>query len=161
MFSEKGERIRRQILRPSRFWLYLWMKLPLAACAGLGLRRLDEGGCEVTLPGGWRTQNPFRSAYFAALAMAAEMSTGAPAMVLAEGAPASISLLVRELKATFTRKAVGMITFTFADLPGMAAVVARAAAEGEGETYVARSVGRMQDGSVVAEFDVTWAFKRR
>jgi hypothetical protein len=82
-------------------------------------------------------------------------------MVLAEGAPASISLLVRELKATFTRKAVGMITFTFADLPGMAAVVARAAAEGEGETYVARSVGRMQDGSVVAEFDVTWAFKRR
>ena len=55
----------------------LWAKLPLAAFAGLRLRKLDDTGAQVSLPAGWKTQNPFRSTYFAAQAMAAEMSTGA------------------------------------------------------------------------------------
>ena len=37
----------------------------------------------------------------------------------------------------------------------------RAAAGGEGQTYVARSTGRTADGTVAAEFEVTWSFKRR
>jgi len=161
IFSEAGDRMRRRILKPWSFWAYLWLKLPLAAAAGLRLRRLDENGCEVSLPGGWRTQNPFRSTYFGAQAMAAEMSTGAPAMVLAEGSSRSMSTLVREVRGSFTKKAVGPVLFRFAELAPMAAAVARAAASGEAETFVARSVGRMADGTIVAEFQVTWSFKRR
>ena len=161
IFNDKAERTRRRLLKPLTFWLYQWWKLPLAACAGLALRRLDERGCDVALPGGWRTQNPFRSTYFAAMAMAAEMSTGAPAMVLASGAPASVSMLVREIRASFTKKGVGRLVFSFEDMAGMAAIVEKAASGSEPESYVARSLGRMSDGTVVAEFDVTWAFKRR
>ena len=161
IFSEAGDRMRRRILKPWSFWAYLWLKLPLAAAAGLRLRRLDENGCEVSLPGGWRTQNPFRSTYFAAQAMAAEMSTGAVAMVLAQGSPGSLSTLVREVRGNFTKKAAGLVVFSFAEVAHMAAAIERAAAGGEGETFVARSVGRMGDGRVVAEFDVTWSFKRR
>ena len=62
----RSEAVRRRLLRPWNFRLYLWARLPLAACAGLSLRRLDEAACTVALPGGWRTQNPFRSMYFAA-----------------------------------------------------------------------------------------------
>lgn len=160
-FGPASERLRRRMLDPWSFRVHLWLKLPLAACAGLGLRRLDEDGCEVTLPGGWRTQNPFRSTYFAAQAMAAEMSTGAPALLLAEGSDASVSMLVREIRAAFIKKAVGITSFRFEDMAGMAAAVARAAAGGDGETYVARSTGRMADGTVVAEFDVTWGFRKR
>ena len=71
IFDERADALRLRLLKPWNFKAYLWGKLPLAACAGLSLRQLDESGCTVGLPGGWRTQNPFRSTYFAAQAMAA------------------------------------------------------------------------------------------
>jgi hypothetical protein len=160
-FNEKSEGVRRRVLGPWGFRLYLWRAVPLAAAAGLRLRTLDEARCVVSLPGGWRTQNPFRSTYFAAQAMAAEMSTGAPAMVLVSGAAASLAMLVREVRGVFSKKIVGESIFTFADVAGMHAVVERAAGSGESETYVARSLGTTADGTVAAEFDVTWSFKRR
>jgi hypothetical protein len=159
--GEKAERLRLGLLSPMRFRLYLWRHLPLAAAAGLRMRALDDSACTVFLPGGWRTQNPFRSTYFAAQAMAAEMSTGAPAMVLASGAPASVAMLVREVRAVFTKKIVGGSLFTFTDVGPMAAAVDRACASGESEPFVARSLGRTEDGSPAAEFEVTWSFKRR
>ena len=159
--NARSEAVRRRLLRPWNFRLYLWARLPLAACAGLSLRRLDDAGCTVALPGGWRTQNPFRSMYFAAQAMAAEMSTGAPAMMLAEGASASVSMLVREVRGVFTRRIQGEAEFTFEDLAGMRDAVDRAVASGESEPYVARSVGRTRDGGPASEFEITWSFKRR
>ena len=159
--NDRAQAARRRLLRPWNFRLYLWARLPLAACAGLRLQRLDESGCAVSLPGGWRTQNPFRSMYFAAQAMAAEMSTGAPAMMLAEGASASVSMLVREVRGVFTRRIVGPAIFTFDDLAAMHAAVDRAVASGESETFVARSTGRTREGEPAAEFEITWSFKRR
>lgn len=159
--NARSEAVRRRLLRPWNFRLYLWARLPLAACAGLSLRRLDDTGCTVALPGGWRTQNPFRSMYFAAQSMAAEMSTGAPAMMLAEGALASVSMLVREVRGVFTRRIQGEAEFTFEDLAGMREAVDRAVATGESESFVARSVGRNRDGGAASEFEITWSFKRR
>ncbi|HEY6553851.1 MAG TPA: DUF4442 domain-containing protein [Vicinamibacteria bacterium] len=160
-FNEKAERLRRQVLSPLGFRLYLWRRLPLAAAAGLRLRTLDEQRCTVSLPGGWRTQNPFRSTYFAAQAMAAEMSTGAPAMVLVGGASASVAMLVREVRGVFVKKIAGPSTFTFDGMASLHAAIERAAATGEGETFVARSIGTTADGTVAAEFEITWSFKRR
>ena len=161
IFNEKAEGIRRQVLNPWRFWLYQWKTLPLAAAAGLRLHTLDEARCTVFLPGGWRTQNPFRSTYFAAQAMAAEMSTGAPAMVLVGGAPVSVAMLVREVRGVFSQKIVGESLFSFAAVAGMHTAVERAAASGDSEAFVARSVGTTADGKLAAEFDITWSFKRR
>jgi hypothetical protein len=161
IFDARADALRRRLLKPWNFRAYLWRNLPLAACAGLSLRRLDESGCTVGLPGGWRTQNPFRSTYFAAQTMAAEMSTGAPALILVQGAPASISMLLRGLDAVFTKRIQGPSLFTFDDLAGMQAAIARAAASGESETYTGVSIGRGPDGAPAAEFRVSWSFKRR
>ncbi|HET7291345.1 MAG TPA: DUF4442 domain-containing protein [Vicinamibacteria bacterium] len=160
-FTAEAERVRRDLLSPLKLRLYLWWRLPLAAGAGLRLDRLDEARCEVSLPGGWRTQNPFRSMYFAAQAMAAELSTGAPALTLATGSHASISTLVLGLRAEFLKKAVGRCTFAFEDVAGMAQAIERAALGPDPVTFLARSRGRMGDGAVVAVFDITWTFKRR
>jgi hypothetical protein len=139
----------------------LWARLPLAAFAGLRVTRLDSSGAEVTLPAGWKTQNPFRSTYFAAQAMAAEMSTGAPALLFIEESGERISSLVTGLHARFTKKATRRVTFTFSDGDAMRAAVDRAAHGTEGVGYTARSVGKMADGTVVAEFDIEWSFKRK
>ena len=160
-FNEKAERLRRQVLSPWSFWLFQWKMLPLAAAAGLRIRSLDEARCTVSLPGGWRTQNPFRSTYFGAQAMAAEMSTGAPALVLVGGASASVAMLVREFRGVFVKKIVGPSVFTFDGVASLRAAIDRAAVSGEAEAFVARSVGTTADGTVAAEFEVTWSFKRR
>jgi hypothetical protein len=161
MVTGKSERMRRWVRSPWRFKAYLLAKLPLAAAAGLRLRHLDAASCTVSLPGGWRTQNPFRSTYFAAQAMAAAMSTGAPAIILTAEAAASVALILREIRAVFTKRVQGEAFFTFDDVAGMKAAVERAAAGTESESYVGRSVGRTADGTVASQFEITWSFKRR
>ena len=160
-FGERGERTRQKVLRRLPVALWMWKTLPLAAFAGLRVVRLDEGACAVRLPGGWRTQNPFRSTYFAAQAMAAEMSTGAPALVLLEDAAASVAMLVVGLRVSYTKKLVGAGTFTFEDVAGMKAAIGRATLSDEAQAFTARSVGRDGSGDAVAEFEITWSFKRR
>jgi hypothetical protein len=161
ILDEDFERTRRRILNPWTFRAYLWSRVPLAAFAGLRLLDLDATACTVALPGGWRTRNPFRSAYFAAQAMAAEMSTGVPALALTESAGASVALLVREIRGTFLKKAVGESRFRFEDVVAMRAAVDAAVQGGDGTSLVARSTGRLADGTVVAVFEITWSFKRR
>jgi hypothetical protein len=160
MLNAASERARRRLLGPWGFRAYVWAKLPLAACAGLRVQSLDGTSCSVRLPGGWRTRNPFGSTYFAAQAMAAEMSTGAPALVLVAGTP-GVVLILREIRAVFTKRVVGASVFTFTDVTGMQAVVERAAQSGESEAYTGHSTGRTGEGAIAAEFDVTWSFKRR
>jgi hypothetical protein len=159
--AEHSEALRRRLLNPWTFRLYLWKTLPLAACAGLRLDSLDNTACTVSLPGGWRTQNPFSSTYFAAQVMAAEMSTGAPAMVLVQGAPASVAMILREIRAVFTKRIQGRSRYTFEQVGALQEVVERAAQSGESETFTALSRGRTLDGTLASEFEVTWSFKRR
>ena len=154
-------RLRRLILSPFGFWLWRWRHLPLAAFAGLRVERLDGAAAVVRLPGGWRTKNPFRSTYFAAQAMAAELSTGAPLLVAVADSGVSIATLVTRMDARFVRKLAGTGRFTFDDVPGMAEAVRRAATTGTPETFVARSVGLDSVGEVVSEWSLTWSLKRR
>jgi hypothetical protein len=161
MFSPETEALRLRLVTPWRFRLYLLRKLPLALAAGLRLVRLDQQQCAVALPGGWRTRNPFGSAYFAAQAMAAELSTGAPAMLLAGGASASVALILVELRAVFSRRILDSCEFVFADVAGMKAAVDGACRTTEPVRYEARSTARSSDGSVLSAFELSWSFKQR
>lgn len=151
---------RRRMLNPWLMRGFLLSKLPLALAAGLKVRELDEEHCTVTVPYGWRSTNPFRSTYFAALSMAAEMSTGALAMLEVELAPKPVSMLITGMTAEFGKKATGLTAFTCADGRALAAAVARALA-GEPNTFEATSLGTAQDGAVVARFTFTWSFKAK
>src|SRR5262245_51704714 len=161
MFSDAAEAQRRRLLDPLRFKLHLLARLPLGLAAGLRLARLDQQECVVGLPGGWRTRNPFGSTYFAAQAMAAELSTGAPAMLLALGAPRSTALILVEIRAVFSKRIVGPALFTFSDFAAMQQAVERAAGQDEPVTFTAKSLGRAGDGVIASAFEVTWSFKRR
>jgi hypothetical protein len=129
--------------------------------AGLRVRELDARRCVVTVPYGWRTTNPFRSTYFAALAMAAEMSTGALAMVATQLAPQPVALIIVDLQAGFEKKAQALTTFTCEDGDKAFAAVEQTVRTGEPATARLETVGRAPDGTVVARFAFTWSFKRR
>ena len=155
------ERERRRWLNRLLFKANLWARLPLAACAGLRLLRLDDAGCTVRLPGGWRTRNPFGSAYFAAQMMAAELATGAPALMLVRALAPSVALILREVRGGFSKRILGPSLYTFDDVAGLRAVVERALASGESEAYTGRVRATNAAGELTSEFDITWSFKRR
>ena len=92
---------------PVKFRIFLLTKLPLALLAGLRVREIDDRECVVSVPYNWMNKNPFRSTYFAALAMAGELSTGALAMAKAIEQPVKLSLLVVKLEAVYFKKATG------------------------------------------------------
>lgn len=159
--SGELERERRRLLNRVTFQAYLWARLPLAACAGLRVLRLDDAGCTVRLPGGWRTRNPFGSAYFAAQTMAAEMATGAPAMLLVRALAPSVAFILREVRGGFSKRVQGPSLYAFDDVAGLRAVVERALSSGEGETYTGRVRATNGAGEIASEFEITWSFKRR
>lgn len=161
MPSAKVDRLRALWTHPLGVRALLWTRLPLAAFAGLRVEALGPEGARVGLPAGFRTQNPFRSIYFAAQAMAAELSTGVPALLFVEEAGVPISFLVTGLSARFTRKATSHTVFSFTDGASMKAAISRAAESGEPVLFTARSRGTQADGSDVADFEITWSFKRR
>ncbi|TPG67148.1 PaaI family thioesterase [Hymenobacter nivis] len=151
---------RRQVLSPLKLRLFLLRKLPMAALAGLRLRELTPEAATVTIRYKYLTQNPFRSIYFACLAMAAELASGLQAMLHVQaGGP--VSMLVTGLEATFTKKATGLIAFTCPDGAAIAQAVAESRATGEGRTAVCTSTGRDEAGDVVAVFRVTWSFRAK
>src|SRR6516162_5665504 len=90
---------------PVKFRMFLFSKLPAAWFSGLKLRELDGQHCVVSVPFSWYSKNPFRSTYFACLAMAAEMSTGALAMMQVYKRRPPVSMLVTRMEANYFKKA--------------------------------------------------------
>ena len=150
----------RQVLNPFKLRLFLLRKLPLAWLAGLRLVALTPEAATVTIRYQYLTQNPFRSIYFAALAMAAELASGMQAMLHTQGG-GPVSMLVVGLEAEFTKKAVGLIAFTCPDGAAIEAAVAESRATGEGRTVLCTSTGRDEAGDVVAVFRVRWSFRAK
>lgn len=156
-----AEKIRGRMLNPFLMRGYFLAKLPLALVAGLRVRELTAERCAASVPYGWRSTNPFRSTYFAALSMAAELSTGALAMMAVELAPQPVAMLITNMEASFEKKATALTTFTCEDGPKAFAAVAETVRTGEPATARLETVGRLPDGTVAARFVFTWSFKRR
>lgn len=140
---------------------FMFAKLPLGLAAGLRIDEIDGHHCSVSLPFGWRTQNPFRSIYFAAQAMAAEMSTGALGLLAIQSSGESVASLITGMEAEYTKKANRRTTFTCNDGDRLFAAVAETIETGEPVELTAETVGTMPDGTVVAKFRFKWSFKAR
>ena len=151
---------RRQVLNPLKLRLFMVRKLPMAWLAGLRLTQLTPEHATVTVRFKHLTQNPFRSIYFACLAMAAELASGMQAMMHVQGG-GPVSMLVVKLEGDFTKKAVGLITFTCPDGPAIAQAVAESRATGEGRTVECTSTGVDEAGDVVAVFRLIWSFRAK
>lgn len=158
--KENGEKFRKQA-NGFGFNLYLLAKLPAAYFSGVRLVSLTEESCKVKIPYKWFSQNPFRSTYFACLAMAAEMSTGLPCLMAIDKMQPKVSMLVVNLDSSFTKKATDITTFTCNDNAAIYDTVKKAIKTKEGQTVRTTSVGLNKAGEEVARFEVTWSFKSK
>ncbi|MDO9375434.1 MAG: DUF4442 domain-containing protein [Ferruginibacter sp.] len=149
----------RLVKHPVKFRMFLFNKLPSAFFSGVRVRHIDDERCVVTIPYKWFSQNPFRSTYFACLAMAAEMSTGLLSMKHTYKKSPAISMLVVGLEATYFKKATGITVFTCEEGTTLKTLVAEAIHSGEARSARIKSTGKNEAGVLVAEFFITWSFK--
>lgn len=154
------EKFRSSLLSWFKQRLFLFTKLPSAWFMGVRVKSIDTQKCEVTLPYSWWSQNPFKSIYFAAQAAAAELSTGALAMMALQGQP-PVSMLVGDMKGEFIKKATQKTTFTCTDAHKIFEAIAQTLRTGEGTTATIESIGTQEDGVVVSRFSFTWSFKAK
>jgi len=138
---------------------YLW-KLPRLFFWNVRVLSVDPDVGRVEIPFSWRTQNPFRSTYFAALAGAGELSTGMLAMIAMEGR-GPMSMLVTKLEAVYSKRALGRTVFTCEDGPKIRDAVQHAYSSGEGQQVEVLSIGRGEDGAEVGRLVLSWSFKPR
>lgn len=149
------------VRHPLKFRLYLLKNLPSAFLSGLTVVHADEAACTVMVPYKWFTRNPFRSTYFACLAMAAELSTGVLAMAQVYGRRPSVSMLVTQLHGSFSKKATGKTHFRCTEGNQIRQAVEAVIETGQPQALAVRSVGYTEDGEAVAEFLITWSFKAK
>src|SRR5688572_7494689 len=151
-----------QLVRhPVKFRMFLFSKLPSAYFSGVRVKEIDLQQAIVTVPYKWFSQNPFRSTYFACLAMAAEMSTGLLAMAHTYKSNPVVSMLVVGLEANYFKKATGNTTFICEDGAAMKSLIEDTIQSGESRSIKARSVGSNDAGELIAEFFITWSFKAK
>ncbi len=142
------------------FQLFQLWKLPAAWFMGLRIEHCDGNTCTVRLPYGWRSQNPFRSVYFAAQCAAGEMSTGLLALAALQERP-PVSMLVVKIEAEFIKKAASDLRFTCDEGALVEATIQQAIDSGQGQTLRLCSIGRLPDGAEAARVWITWSFRKK
>ncbi len=146
---------------PSKLNAFMFFKLPSAYWSGVRVKAIQPEQCSVTVKYKWFNQNPFRSMYFAVQAMAAEFTTGALVMYQIQKSGKSISMLVAQNKAVFTKKATGRITFSCVEGNMIKETIERAIATNEGQTVWLTSKGVNEKGEQVSEMQFEWTIKVR
>lgn len=133
----------------------------MAWLAGLKIEKLEDELSCVSVPYKWLTTNPFKSIYFACLAMAAELSTGILVMMYIKEQSIPISMLVVNIQGVFTKKANQKILFTCLDGLKIKEAVKNAIESKEIVTIGTISVGLNSDNEEVCRFNIQWSIKSK
>ena len=146
-------------ITPNKLNVFTALKLPSAYLCGVRTKYIDAAKCVVNVRYTWINQNPFKSMFWAVQGMAAEFSTGALIMSKIKNSEKRISMLVISNKATFTKKAIGKITFSCNDGNLVDITLSKAIETGEGQTLWMQSIGKDERGDVVSTFNFQWSVK--
>lgn len=139
--------------------LFLLTKLPAAYFSGVRLVSISKEAAVVKIPYKWFSTNPFKSTYFACLAMAAEMSTGLLAMGSIYKRKPAISMLVVGLSGAFYKKATGVTYFTCNQGNLIESCIKKTIATGEAVSCECEALGKNEAGEPIALFKITWSFR--
>ncbi len=142
-----------------KFNCFLAFKLPSAFLTGVRTKFIDNNKCVVVVKHRWINQNPFNSMFWAVQGMAAELATGALLMNKIKESNKSISMLVVNNKASFSKKAKGLITFSCTQGADVDVAIEKAITTQEGQRFFLTANGIDQNGDEVSSFEFEWSVK--
>lgn len=149
-------------MKPSAIHLFMLKNLPAAYFSGVRVKELSNNKAITGVKHRWINQNPFKSIYFAVLAMAAELSTGILVMQAIGNSSSRFSMLVVENQSIFHKKAVGKIFFTCNDSDKLSAGMEECrSSSNASSSFWMRSIGRDKQNDEVATFYFKWSIKQK
>jgi acyl-coenzyme A thioesterase PaaI-like protein len=152
------------LLKETALVRLLSLKIPVLLFLGPRVIELDDEGCAVKIPLGWRSRNHLGSMYFGALCAGADLAGGLNAARLIHQRHRRVSLVFAEVKAEFLKRADGDVLFRSRDGQRIAAAVQRADETGERQTIPVEVVATVPDrygDEPVARFALGLSLKRR
>ena len=144
---------------PIKINTFLLFKLPSAFFTGVRLTKISKTSSTVKVRYSWINKNPFQSMFWAIQGMASELSTGILVMKAINDSGKKVSMLVTNMNATFTKKAIGKIQFQCNDGLLIANAIEKAIQTGEGQTFIVKSEGINKEGILVSKFEYEWSVK--
>ncbi|MFT5147211.1 MAG: photosystem II stability/assembly factor-like uncharacterized protein, partial [Polaribacter sp.] len=127
--------------------------------SGVRVQTLSEEQATVKITHKWMNQNPFKSMFWAAQGMAAEMSTGVLVMRAIADSKENVSMLVTHQEANFYKKATGKIVFTCKGGNEISKAIKMSKINKEGQVVQLIAEGKNEDGVVVSKFSFEWSLK--
>ncbi len=152
--SSEYKSLRRRI----RFRLFTALTMPAAWFSGLRMDDIGNQSCTTSLPGGWRSQNPFKTMYWAVQGMGAELSTGAVPFAISRSMSEKLRMFVVGTEAKFVKRAKGRITFTCDEVVKSREAIEESMKTGKPTEIELTSVGRDDSGDIVSEWVFKWNF---
>lgn len=146
-------------ITPSRINIFLLFKLPLGWISGMRVKELTDSKCLVKIKHRWINQNPFKSMFWAAQGMAAELSTGVLVMNEIKKSKKNVSMLVTHQEANFLKKATGTIIFTCNDGFIVKDAIKESITTGNPQIISLHAKGHNGEGIEVSNFTFQWSLK--
>ncbi|QXP68327.1 DUF4442 domain-containing protein [Polaribacter sp. AHE13PA] len=144
---------------PRKVNLFNLVKLPLAYLGGVRVRTITDTEVVVSIKHRWMNQNPFRSMFWAAQGMAAEMPTGVLVMKAIDDSKVKVSMLVTQQEAQFFKKATGRILFSCKGGNEIREAIQESIKTVEGQVIILTSEGKNKDGVVISRFQFHWSLR--
>lgn len=152
------------LLKETAFVRLFSLKIPLLLFTGPRVVEIDEEGCAIEIPLGWRTRNHLGSMYFGVLCVGADVAGGLNAVRLIQGRHKGVSLVFADLRAEFLKRADGDVLFRCRDGRRIAEAVRQASETGERVTLpveVVATVPSKHGDEPVARFTLGLSLKQR
>ena len=138
---------------------FLFFRLPSAFWSGVRVISLSDTSAQTKVKLNWFNTNPFGSLFWAGQGMGAAMSTGILIMKEIRRSGKSISMLVVQNKASFSKKAKGKILFSCQAKDLIKNAVEETIATKEGVTFWLHSTGVDSCNDLVSSFEFEWSIK--
>ena len=136
-------------------------KLPMALITGLKIEEITHSICKTRVNYSYLNKNPFQSTYFAVQSMAAELSTGALALLYVGGLNSDVSFILIGVKANFLKKAKDKTFFICKEGEAFHNTVKEARRTKLQTIITVSTIGFNNQSEIVSEFEFTWSFKVR
>lgn len=138
--------------------------IPVLFFVGPRVLRVDDDGCEVVIPLGYRTKNHLGSMYFGVLAAGADLAGGINAALLIRQKHKGINLIFKDFKAEFLKRADGDVHFICREGRKIRETVEQAESTGERFTIpveIVATVPSKYGDEPVARFTLGLSLKKK
>ncbi len=152
------------LLRETAFVRLFALRIPVLLFLGPRVVSLDDDGCAVELPLGWRSRNHLGSMYLGALCAGADVAAGLVAAKEIRERHPRVRIVCADLHADFLKRADGDVLFRSRDGRRVAEAVRQADETGERVTLpmeVVATVPSKYGDEPVARFTLGLSLKRR